>query len=100
MDCCLPNMFVGTLTRETFLTALEKGIGAEAAINFLRQHAHPKVANKMPSVPEVSLVHTCLSYLSVYLPICLSVYLLCFLSRCWEVEHGLAHFVVFALDEC
>jgi transcription initiation factor TFIIH subunit 4 len=53
MDCCLPNLFVGTLTRETFLAALEKGIGAEVAINFLRQHAHPKVANRVPAVPEV-----------------------------------------------
>jgi transcription initiation factor TFIIH subunit 4 len=52
-DCLLPNLFVGSLTRETFLAALELGISAGDVTAFLQQHAHPQVARRVPSVPEV-----------------------------------------------
>jgi hypothetical protein len=53
-DCLLPNLYVGTLTRETFMEALEAGLGAEDVTNFLRAHAHPQVASRVVAVPEVS----------------------------------------------
>jgi transcription initiation factor TFIIH subunit 4 len=56
-DCLLPNLFVGSLTRESFLAALELGISAGDVTAFLQQHAHPQVARRVPSVPEVSLAH-------------------------------------------
>ncbi|KAF6260454.1 Tfb2-domain-containing protein [Scenedesmus sp. NREL 46B-D3] len=51
-DCLLPNLFVGSLTRETFLAALELGISAGDVTAFLQQHAHPQAARRVPSVPE------------------------------------------------
>lgn len=51
-DCLLPNLYVGTLTRETFMEALEMGITAEDVARFLQQHAHPQVARRVPAVPE------------------------------------------------
>lgn len=51
-DCLLPNLYVGTLTRETFMEALEAGLGAEDVTNFLRAHAHPQVASRVVAVPE------------------------------------------------
>eukprot|EP00879_Flechtneria_rotunda_P028645 GHRR01030847.1.p1 GENE.GHRR01030847.1~~GHRR01030847.1.p1 ORF type:complete len:137 (+),score=47.01 GHRR01030847.1:394-804(+) len=51
-DCLLPNLYVGTLTREVFLDALELGITAADVTTFLQQHAHPQVARRMPAVPE------------------------------------------------
>lgn len=53
-DCLLPNLYVGTLTRETFMEALEMGITAADVTRFLQQHAHPQVARRVPSVPEVT----------------------------------------------
>jgi transcription initiation factor TFIIH subunit 4 len=52
-DCLLPNLYVGTLTRETFMAALEAGVGAADITRFMQQHAHPQVARWVPSVPEV-----------------------------------------------
>ncbi|GAB4822210.1 hypothetical protein N2152v2_009256, partial [Parachlorella kessleri] len=52
-DALLPNLFVGTLTRESVKSALEVGISAEQIVGFLRQHAHPRVAAKSPVVPLV-----------------------------------------------
>ena len=53
-DALLPNLFVGTLTRESVKSALEVGISADQVVGFLRQHAHPRVAAKAPVVPLVS----------------------------------------------
>ena len=53
-DCLLPNLYVGTLTRETFMAALDMGLTSIDVIRFLQQHAHPQVARRVPSVPEVS----------------------------------------------
>jgi len=52
LDCALPNLFVGTLTRDSVQRALTKGMSADDVIGFLQSHAHPQVAGRVPSVPE------------------------------------------------
>ncbi|KIZ06628.1 RNA polymerase II transcription factor B subunit 2 [Monoraphidium neglectum] len=52
LDCALPNLFVGTLTRDSVQHALGKGMTADDIIGFLQSHAHPQVAARVPSVPE------------------------------------------------
>lgn len=52
-DVLLPNLFVGTITRESTVNALESGVTAEQIIGYLRQHAHPRVASQHPIVPGV-----------------------------------------------
>lgn len=52
-ECLLPNLFVGTVTRESVLSALKCGLTAEDIVSYLRSHAHPQVAARMPVVPEV-----------------------------------------------
>ena len=52
-DALLPNLFVGTITRDSAVAALEAGITADQIVGFLRQHAHPRVAAKTPIVPAV-----------------------------------------------
>ena len=54
-ECRLPNLFVGTLTRESVTQALDFGVQADQIISFMQQHAHPHVLHKVPIVPEVSL---------------------------------------------
>ncbi len=53
-DALLPNLFVGTITRDSATAALALGITANQMADFLRQHAHPRVATKHPIVPAVS----------------------------------------------
>ncbi|KAK4271531.1 hypothetical protein QN277_020215 [Acacia crassicarpa] len=48
----LPNLIVGGITKESLYNAFENGITAEQIISFLQQNAHPRVAERMPSVPE------------------------------------------------
>ncbi|KAF2303345.1 hypothetical protein GH714_016962 [Hevea brasiliensis] len=48
----LPNLFVGAITKESLYNAFENGITAEQIISFLQQNAHPRVAERIPSVPE------------------------------------------------
>lgn len=48
----LPNLAVARLTRASVLAALDRGVGAEAVIAFLRDHASPHVAHRAPAVPE------------------------------------------------
>ena len=52
-DVLLPNLFVGTITRESAISALESGVSAEQIIGYLRQHAHSRVASRVPIVPGV-----------------------------------------------
>lgn len=52
-ECRLPNLFVGTLTRESVTQALEFGVQADQIVSFMQQHAHPHVLHKVPVVPEV-----------------------------------------------
>ena len=54
-ECRLPNLFVGTLTRESVTQALEFGVQADQIVGFMQQHAHPHVVHKVPVVPEVCL---------------------------------------------
>ena len=58
-DVLLPNLFVGTITRESVAGALAGGIGADQMVTFLRQHAHPRVAAKSPIVPLVRVCVSC-----------------------------------------
>ncbi|KAH9762207.1 General transcription and DNA repair factor IIH subunit TFB2 [Citrus sinensis] len=48
----LPNLIVGAITKESLYNAFENGITAEQIISFLQQNAHPRVADRIPSVPE------------------------------------------------
>ncbi|KAE8716937.1 putative rnf5 [Hibiscus syriacus] len=48
----LPNLIVGSMTKESLYNAFENGITAEQIVTFLQQNAHPRVAEKVPSVPE------------------------------------------------
>ncbi|RWR76109.1 RNA polymerase II transcription factor B subunit 2 isoform X1 [Cinnamomum micranthum f. kanehirae] len=48
----LPNLIVAAITKESLYNAFENGITAEQIISFLQQNAHPRVAEKTPSVPE------------------------------------------------
>ncbi|CAL4927159.1 unnamed protein product [Urochloa decumbens] len=48
----LPNLIVGAITKESIYGAFENGITAEQIISFLKQNAHPRVADKIPAVPE------------------------------------------------
>ncbi|KAF4363801.1 hypothetical protein F8388_000466, partial [Cannabis sativa] len=63
----LPNLIVGAITKESLYNAFDNGISADQAsrtsllyssffssyiISFLQQNAHPRVAEKLPSVPE------------------------------------------------
>ncbi|KAF3451495.1 hypothetical protein FNV43_RR07590 [Rhamnella rubrinervis] len=48
----LPNLIVGAITKESLYTAFENGITADQIISFIQQNAHPRVAERIPSVPE------------------------------------------------
>ncbi|GJN36559.1 hypothetical protein PR202_gb25432 [Eleusine coracana subsp. coracana] len=48
----LPNLIVGAITKESIYSAFEDGITAEQIISFLQQNAHPRVADKIPPVPD------------------------------------------------
>ncbi|KAI3736528.1 hypothetical protein L2E82_26355 [Cichorium intybus] len=48
----LPNLIVGSITKENLYKAFSNGITADQIIAFLQQNAHPRVAEKVPSVPE------------------------------------------------
>lgn len=52
-EVLLPNLFVGTITRDSIMAALEFGIGAEQILGFLYNHAHTRVAKNVPVVPTV-----------------------------------------------
>ena len=53
-EAVLPNLYIGTLTRDSVLGALRKGLDAEQLMTFLRRHAHPRSLQRSPVVPEVS----------------------------------------------
>ncbi|CAK9152518.1 unnamed protein product [Ilex paraguariensis] len=48
----LPNLIVGAIKKENLYKAFENGITADQIISFLQQNAHPRVAERVPSVPE------------------------------------------------
>ncbi|XP_065879040.1 general transcription and DNA repair factor IIH subunit TFB2 [Euphorbia lathyris] len=48
----LPNLIVGAITKESLYNAFENGITADQIISFIQQNAHPRVAERLPSVPE------------------------------------------------
>ncbi|XP_020247553.1 RNA polymerase II transcription factor B subunit 2 isoform X1 [Asparagus officinalis] len=48
----LPNLIVGSITKESLYNAFENGITSDQIISFLQQNAHPRVAEKTPAIPE------------------------------------------------
>ncbi len=52
-DVLLPNLFVGTITRDSVMSALESGVTAEQIIGYLTEHAHKKTQSRIPIVPGV-----------------------------------------------
>lgn len=56
-ECLLPNLFVGTLTRQSVNDALKAGLTAESIVSYLVLHAHPRVMHRAPVVPEVPSPH-------------------------------------------
>ncbi|CAO2842838.1 unnamed protein product [Amaranthus hypochondriacus] len=48
----LPNLIVCAINKESLYNAFENGITSEQIISFLQQNAHPRVAEKIPTVPE------------------------------------------------
>lgn len=48
----LPNLIVGAITKESLYNAFKNGITAQQIVTFLQQNAHPRVAERIPSVPE------------------------------------------------
>lgn len=48
----LPNLIVGAMTKESLYNAFENGITADQIVSFLQQNAHPRVAERVPAVPE------------------------------------------------
>ncbi|KAL3681904.1 hypothetical protein R1sor_024860 [Riccia sorocarpa] len=48
----LPNLVVGSLTKESVSTAFASGISSDQMVTFLTKHAHPHAASKVPVVPE------------------------------------------------
>jgi transcription initiation factor TFIIH subunit 4 len=51
-DCLLPNVYVGTLTGKSVTEALERKITSDMIIKYLEDHRHPKVAHRVPVLPE------------------------------------------------
>eukprot|EP00884_Botryococcus_braunii_P023136 jgi/Botrbrau1/9506/Bobra.0252s0121.1 len=52
-ECILPNLFVGTITRESVTSAFTCGLSADQVIDYLRQHASQHISKRVPVVPEV-----------------------------------------------
>lgn len=52
IEYMLPNLIVGAITKESLYNAFENGITGEQIVSFLKQNAHPRVAEKIPPVPE------------------------------------------------
>ncbi|PKU79818.1 general transcription and DNA repair factor IIH subunit TFB2 [Dendrobium catenatum] len=48
----LPNLIVAAITKESLYTAFENGITADQIISFLQQNAHPRIVERVPTVPE------------------------------------------------
>ncbi|KAL8144372.1 hypothetical protein V2J09_017404 [Rumex salicifolius] len=48
----LPNLIVGIINKDSLYSAFDHGISADQIISFLQQNAHPRVAERVPSVPE------------------------------------------------
>jgi hypothetical protein len=48
----LPNLVVAAVTRSSCLSALDAGVSAEQIVAHLREHASPRVAHRVPVVPE------------------------------------------------
>mmetsp|Transcript_4214 Transcript_4214/g.11879 ORF Transcript_4214/g.11879 Transcript_4214/m.11879 type:complete len:451 (+) Transcript_4214:289-1641(+) len=52
LEVILPNLVVGTINRESIISALNSGITASQVVTYLRQHASPHISDRVPVVPE------------------------------------------------
>ena len=52
-EVLLANLLVGSITRESVMSALDSGITSEQIIGYLTQHAHKRVLGRSPIVPTV-----------------------------------------------
>lgn len=52
-EVLLPNLFIGTITRQSVLDALNCGTTGEQIIAYLQQHAHPRISSRVPAIPGV-----------------------------------------------
>ena len=52
-EVLLANLLVGSITRESVMSALDSGITSEQIIGYLTQHAHKRVLGRSPVVPTV-----------------------------------------------
>ncbi|GAQ85685.1 putative Transcription factor Tfb2 [Klebsormidium nitens] len=52
IEYVLPNLVVGTITRESVNTAFSNGITADQIVAYLQQHAAPQIRQRVPVVPE------------------------------------------------
>eukprot|EP00210_Caulerpa_lentillifera_P002771 g2648.t1 len=51
-DCMLPNLYVGTITRESISDALDCGINSEQIIHYLQSHVHHRIQQRTPILPD------------------------------------------------
>ncbi len=52
-EVLLANLLVGSITRESVMSALDSGITSEQILGYLTQHAHKRVLGRSPIVPTV-----------------------------------------------
>ena len=52
-EVLLANLLVGSITRESVMSALDSGITSDQIIGYLTQHAHKRVLGRSPIVPTV-----------------------------------------------
>ncbi|KXZ52981.1 hypothetical protein GPECTOR_8g352 [Gonium pectorale] len=52
-EALLPNLFVGSIRRDSILSALARGITAAELVAYLAARPHPAIASRTPVVPEV-----------------------------------------------
>lgn len=48
----LPNLYVGTITRESISDALDCGINSEQIIHYLQSHLHHRIQQRTPILPD------------------------------------------------
>lgn len=59
LEYVLPNLIVGSLTRDSIQAAVDHAISASEIIGFLERNAHPRMASQVPVLPEtvVNQIH-------------------------------------------
>lgn len=52
LEYVLPNLVIGSLTRDSIHAAVDAGVSAAEIIQFLARNAHPRMAKQTPVLPE------------------------------------------------